>query len=142
MSGKRSSQVVVIGGGPAGSVAATVLAEAGVRTLILEREQFPRFHIGESLMTETYWTFERIGLLDSLKASDFPRKYSVQFVLENGKPSRPFYFYESNPHESAVTWQVDRAELADEASDTPTAASTAPVHWSGRWMRNQRVKRR
>jgi len=111
MSGDRVAQAVVVGGGPAGSTAAAVLAQAGIHTLILEREEFPRFHIGESLMTETYWTFERIGLLDQLKASDFPRKYSVQFVSESGKPSRPFYFYETNPHESAVTWQVDRAEF-------------------------------
>jgi len=111
MSGERVSQAVIIGGGPAGSAAAAVLAEAGIQTVLLERENFPRFHIGESLMTESYWTFERIGLLERLKASDFPRKYSVQFVSENGKPSRPFYFYESNPHESSVTWQVDRAEL-------------------------------
>jgi len=44
-----------------------------------------------------------------LKASDFPRKYSVQFIAESGKTSRPFYFNERDPHESSVTWQVDRA---------------------------------
>ncbi len=105
----QSTQVVVIGGGPAGSTAAAVLAQAGIETLLLERERFPRFHIGESLMTETYWTLKRIGMLERLKASDFPRKHSVQFFSESGSPSRPFYFQEHNPHESSVTWQVERA---------------------------------
>lgn len=115
-------QVVVIGGGPAGSTVSTLLAQNGLQVRLLEKEKFPRFHIGESLIPETYWTFQRLGLIDRLKASDFTRKYSVQFISESGKPSRPFYFYERNPHESSVTWQVDRADLdammIDRASET------------------------
>src|SRR5688572_26817346 len=103
--------VIIIGGGPAGSTAGTILADAGLKTLILEREKFPRFHIGESLMPETYWTFERIGMLERLGASDFPKKYSVQFISERGKESRPFYFKDHNPHACSTTWQVDRAEF-------------------------------
>ncbi len=103
--------VVVIGGGPAGSTVAALLADAGVGVRLLERATMPRFHIGESLITETYWTFERLGVLDRLKASDFPKKYSVQFISESGRASRPFYFYERDPHESSMTWQVDRAEF-------------------------------
>ncbi|MCZ6795526.1 MAG: NAD(P)/FAD-dependent oxidoreductase [Planctomycetota bacterium] len=102
---------VVLGGGPAGSTVATLLADRGIDVVLFERHAFPRFHIGESLMTETWWTFQRLGVLDRLEATEFPRKYSVQFISENGRPSRPFYFNETNPHESAVTWQVDRAEL-------------------------------
>src|SRR5687768_9382056 len=102
---------VVIGGGPAGSTVGTLLADRGRRTLILERTKFPRFHIGESLMPETYWTFKRIGMLPKLKASNFPRKYSVQFVTASGKESQPFYFDEMNPHECSVTWQVVRSEF-------------------------------
>lgn len=109
--GAESAQVVVIGGGPAGSTVSTLLADAGLRVVTFEREEFPRFHIGESLITETYWTFERLGVLDRLKKSDFPLKYSVQFISENGKASRPFYFFERDSHESSVTWQVDRAEF-------------------------------
>jgi flavin-dependent dehydrogenase len=107
----EKTQVVVIGGGPAGSTAAAILALAGIRCILLEKERFPRFHIGESLMTETYWVLQKIGVLDRLKASEFPRKYSVQFFSASGKPSKPFYFRDHAPHESSVTWQVERSEF-------------------------------
>jgi flavin-dependent dehydrogenase len=103
--------VVIIGGGPAGSAVATLLARAGRRVLVVERTRFPRFHIGESLMPETYWCFERLGLLPKLKSSDFVRKYSVQFVTASGKESAPFVFEERKPHECSVTWQIERAEF-------------------------------
>ena len=108
---ERSPTVIVVGGGPAGATTASILAQHGVPVLLLDRAKMPRFHIGESLITETYWTFERLGMLDKLKASDFPRKHSVQFISETGKPSKPFYFADRDPHESSVTWQVDRAEF-------------------------------
>jgi geranylgeranyl reductase family protein len=101
--------VIVMGGGPAGSAVASILAREGRKVVLFEKEEFPRHHIGESLMTDTYRTFERMGFLDKLKASPFVRKYSVQFANPAGKESRPFYFFEANHHESAVTWQVTRA---------------------------------
>ena len=101
--------VIVMGGGPAGSTVASILAREGRRVVLFEKEQFPRHHIGESLMTDTYRTFERMGFLDKLKQSPFVRKYSVQFANSIGKESRPFYFFEANHHESAVTWQVTRS---------------------------------
>jgi flavin-dependent dehydrogenase len=101
--------VIVMGGGPAGSTVASILAREGRTVVLFEKEQFPRHHIGESLMTDTYRTFERMGFLDKLKQSPFVRKYSVQFANSTGKESRPFYFFEANHHESAVTWQVTRA---------------------------------
>lgn len=107
----RSFDVVVIGGGPAGSTAATVLADHGRKVLVVEKMNYPRFHIGESLMPETYWVFKRLGMLEKLKQSPFVRKYSVQFVSANGKESAPFYFDERNPHECSVTWQVLRSEF-------------------------------
>ena len=103
--------VIVMGGGPAGSSIASILAREGRQVVLFEREIFPRHHIGESLMTDTYWTFRRMGFLDKLKASPFVRKYSVQFANPAGKESRPFYFFEAQHHESAVTWQVTRAEF-------------------------------
>jgi flavin-dependent dehydrogenase len=102
---------VVIGGGPAGSTTATLMAQKGYRVLVLERTKFPRFSVGESLMPETYWTFERLGILKKLKASHFTKKYSVQFVSSAGRESKPFYFFETNPHESSMTWQVLRSEF-------------------------------
>lgn len=103
--------VIIIGGGPAGSTAAALLAERGHRTLLLEREKFPRFKIGESLMPGTYWTLQRLGMLEKLKASSFPKKHSVQFYSRTGKASMPFYFFENDPHESSTTWQVLRSEF-------------------------------
>jgi geranylgeranyl reductase family protein len=103
--------VIVMGGGPAGSSVASILAREGRSVVLFEKEIFPRHHIGESLMTDTYWTFERMGILEKLRQSPFVRKYSVQFANPAGKESRPFYFFEANHHESAVTWQVTRAEF-------------------------------
>ena len=102
------SDVIVIGGGPAGSTVAALVAATGRQVQLFERAQFPRFAIGESLMPATYWTFRRLGVLDQLKASAFPRKHSVQFFGPSGRGSAPFYFADTNPHESAVTWQVLR----------------------------------
>ncbi len=103
--------VIIMGGGPGGATCATLTARQGRKVLLLEKELFPRHHIGESLVTETYRTFERIGVLDKLKASPYVRKHSVQFFSSSGKASRPFYFSETNPHESSVTWQVLRSDF-------------------------------
>src|SRR6266699_6265713 len=82
-SGNRPD-VVVIGGGPAGSTCSTLLAQHGYRVRLFERERFPRFHIGESLIPETYWVLRRLNMLEKLKASPFIKKYSVQFVSQSG----------------------------------------------------------
>lgn len=103
--------VIVIGGGPGGSTAATLVAKKGHRVLLLERNKSPQFKVGESLMPATYWTFERLGVIDKLKGSHFPEKYSVQFYSGSGKASAPFYFYRNDPHESSMTWQVLRSEF-------------------------------
>ena len=103
--------VIVIGGGPAGSTVATLVSQAGYRTLLLERSEAPRFHVGESLVPETYWSLKRLGVLEQLKQSAFPKKYSVQFVTEQGKESQPFYFDQYKDHESSQTWQVIRSEF-------------------------------
>ncbi|HEX7772470.1 MAG TPA: NAD(P)/FAD-dependent oxidoreductase [Pyrinomonadaceae bacterium] len=103
--------VIVMGGGPAGSTVAGILAREGRQVILFEKEIFPRHHIGESLMTDTYWTFRRLGLLEKMRESPFVRKYSVQFANSAGKESRPFYFFEAVHHESAVTWQITRAQF-------------------------------
>lgn len=104
-------RVIVIGGGPSGSTAATLIAQKGYNVRLLEREHFPRFHIGESLIPQTYWVMKRLNMLDKMKSSEFIRKYSVQFVGASGRLSEPFYFLDNNPHESSQTWQVKRSEF-------------------------------
>ncbi len=111
MNNGNRHDVIVIGGGPAGSTAAALLASMGRRVVLLEREKFPRYHIGESLLPYCYFTLERLGLLDKLNASHFPKKYSVQFVSTNGRLSVPFYFSEHFPHPASQTWQVLRSEF-------------------------------
>ena len=111
MNTHHNYDTIVIGGGPAGSTVATLVAEQGHRVLLLERTSTPQFKIGESLIPATYWTFKRLGMLEKLRASHFPQKYSVQFYSRTGKASNPFYFFQTNPHDSAVTWQVLRSEF-------------------------------
>ena len=111
MNHSHTYDCIVMGGGPAGATVSTLLADHGRRVLLLEKARFPRHHIGESLMPETYWTFRRLGLLEKLKGSAFPRKESVQFVSASGKESQPFFFTDRNPHECSVTWQVRRDEF-------------------------------
>ena len=106
-----SPDVVVIGGGPAGSTCSTLLAQHGCRVELFERERFPRFHIGESLIPETYWVLKRLNMLPKMQASHFVKKYSVQFVNASGKLSAPFYFWDNKPHECSQTWQVARSEF-------------------------------
>ena len=100
--------LIVMGGGPAGSTVATLTAEAGLKVLLVERERMPREHIGESLMPETYWVFKRLGVLDKLKTSGCAKKVGVQFVNHTGKESAPFFFRQHDSHESSQTWHVQR----------------------------------
>ena len=103
--------VVVIGGGPAGATASALIAQQGYRVELFERDKFPRFHIGESLIPETYWVLKRLNMLPKMQASHFVKKYSVQFVNASGKLSAPFYFWDNKQHECSQTWQVARSEF-------------------------------
>src|SRR5688572_16391556 len=88
----RQTDVVVIGGGPGGSTVSTLIAQQGCRVTLFERDHHPRFHIGESLIPETYWVLKRLNMLPKMKQSHFVKKYSVQFVNRRGQLSEPFYF--------------------------------------------------
>ncbi len=111
MTTTRELDAVVIGGGPAGSTVSTIMAQRGLNVALFERERFPRFHIGESLIPETYWVLKRLNMLAKMQQSHFIKKYSVQFVNSAGKLSAPFYFWDNKPHECSQTWQVVRSEF-------------------------------
>src|SRR5712692_764783 len=108
---RRNADVVVIGGGPAGSTVSTLMAQQGLKVELFERDRFPRFHIGESLIPETYWVLKRLNMLPKMQQSHFVKKYSVQFANASGKLSEPFYFWDNKPHECSQTWQVARSEF-------------------------------
>ena len=97
------ADVLVIGGGPGGSTAATCLARGGLRVTLVEREAFPRFHIGESLLPANIPLLERLGVMDRVKEAGFITKYgayihdqesdlSYTFIFRPGKPWPPWAF--------------------------------------------------
>ncbi len=108
---RSSYDVIVVGGGPAGTTVAGLLAQQGHSVLLLERDRFPRFKIGESLIPATVGVLRRLGIIERMEASTFPKKYSVQFFSGSGKASSPFYFGETEPPEQSQTWQVLRSEF-------------------------------
>lgn len=108
---REDYDVVVVGAGPAGGSAAAITALGGYKTLLIEREAVPRFHVGESLMPEAYWPLERIGLNDRVREAGWQIKKSVQFVTGNGKESTPFFFRAHDDRDCADTWQVERSEF-------------------------------
>ena len=107
----RTSEVLILGSGPAGASAAAILGEYGHKVTVLEREKHPRYRIGESLLPFTYHCFKRLNLLDKMKQSSFVKKYSVQFVSPSGRASQPFYFFDRYGKEVGQTWQVVRSEF-------------------------------
>jgi flavin-dependent dehydrogenase len=101
--------VIIVGAGPAGCTAATILAEEkGKKVIVLEKEHFPRYHVGESLIPHCYDTIVRLGMVDRLNEKGFQSKQSVQFVNPDGKVSAPFYFAKHSDHPRSKSWQVDR----------------------------------
>jgi len=104
-------EVIIIGAGPAGTTTAALLAEKGRRVLVLEKEKFPRYHVGESLMPYCWFTLNRLGLVEEMNRIAYTKKYSVQFVTQDGRQSAPFYFFQHYDHPSSTTWQVERADF-------------------------------
>ena len=111
MSIERKADVVIIGAGPTGSTAAANLALKGRKVIVLEKETFPRYHVGESMIPYCYFPLQKIGMIDRLKNSSYTKKYSVQFAAMSGKISKPFYFFEHLDHEAAQSWQVSRDQF-------------------------------
>lgn len=103
--------VIVIGGGPGGSASAALLAQKGYSVLLLERERFPRFQIGESLLPYNNELFKRLGVWDQLKQGDYIPKFGATFVTGDGDVGYSFSFKRNLPEKLAQSFQVKRSEF-------------------------------
>jgi flavin-dependent dehydrogenase len=119
--------VIVIGGGPAGSTAATTLAQAGRRVLVLEKSKFPRFHIGESLLPYNRRIFEDLGVWEKINQASFTKKRGAQFVMGNDSRRNRLDFSQGTFTEYPESVQVERAKF-DEILLQHTREAGATVH--------------
>lgn len=106
---RSSYDVVVVGGGPAGSTAAHLLARSGLSVLIAERSRFPRFHIGESLLPRNMPLLRDLGVTDRLASLPHTEKLGVEFALGHREDSQAFLFSDGLIDQETATFNVERA---------------------------------
>jgi len=119
--------VAIIGGGPAGSTAAALLARAGRRVVLFEREKFPRFHIGESLLPFSMNAFTRLGLHEKFSSAGFLKKYGGEIMSACSDTGTRFYFKDGYRSQTDHAYQVTRSDF-DKVLLDHAAASGAEVH--------------
>ena len=119
--------VAIIGGGPAGSTAAALLARAGRRVVLFEREKFPRFHIGESLLPFSMKAFTRLGLQEKFLSAGFLKKYGGEIMGACSDTGTKFYFKDGYRSQTDHAYQVTRSDF-DKVLLDHAAESGAEVH--------------
>ncbi len=119
--------VAIIGGGPAGSTAATLLAKAGRKVAVFERDHFPRFHIGESLLPFSMTALDRLGVLPKIEAAGFMPKHGAEIASGCGEREVRFYFKNGFQPQHDTAFQVVRSEF-DKILLDHSAESGAVVH--------------
>src|SRR5690606_8878958 len=115
------ADVIVIGGGPAGSATATMLARKGWRVVLFERERFPRTHVGESLLPASMPILEELGVLADVRAAGFLEKWGATMLWGTSDEPWSWYFRETNPR-NPHAYQVRRPTF-DHLLPKNTAAS-------------------
>src|SRR4029077_14029024 len=114
--------VAIIGGGPAGSTAAALLARAGRRVVLFEREKFPRFDIGESLLPFSMKAFTRLGLQEKFLSAGFIKKYGGEIMSACSDTGTKFYFKDGYRSQTDHAYQVTRSDfdkvLLDHAAES------------------------
>ena len=101
----------VAGGGPAGTSAAIALAQRGRSVVLFERDTFPRFHIGESLLSTANDSFAALGVAEKMKAARFPIKWGARLFTHDGLSGRGVDFSTVTEVDRPQTYQVPRAEF-------------------------------
>ncbi len=119
--------VAIIGGGPAGSTAAALLARAGRRVIVFEREKFPRFHIGESLLPFSMKAFTRLGLHEKFLRAGFMKKFGGEIVGACSETGTKFYFKDGYRSQTDHSYQVTRGDF-DKVLLDHAAECGAEVH--------------